>query len=158
MPDLTSSFYSNDLYEMFDLSERSSCPIIEVRSSGRRTNPIRTGSQEEKMKIHITARGISLTREQEEHVRRRLHFALGRFTNRVSRVRVRIADLNGPRGGVDTRCSIQVHLPRKSFVIVDELSSSVTSAVDVAADRAKRAVSRHIDRTLTRRRERPRAA
>ena len=36
--------------------------------------------------------------------RRRLEFALGRFSARVRSLTVRLADLNAPRGGVDKHC------------------------------------------------------
>ena len=110
------------------------------------------------MRIHVTARGLPLTPQLEDHVHRRVRFALGRFASRISLVRIRIVDLNGPRGGVDTRCSVQVHLPPGASVIVDDLSASARSAVDLAVDRTGRAVSRHVDRMLTRRRKRSRAA
>jgi ribosome-associated translation inhibitor RaiA len=109
------------------------------------------------MTIHVSTRGVPLTPDLREHTERRLAFALGRFGERISRVRVRIVDVNGPRGGVDTCCTVQVQLPRLSPVIVEETSHEVLVAVDVAAERAGRAVSRRIDRAISRRR-RARAA
>ncbi len=47
--------------------------------------------------------------------RRRLEFALARFDARVRSLTVRVADLNGPRGGLDKRCLVAIRLtsPRR---------------------------------------------
>ena len=41
-----------------------------------------------------------------EYALRRLSFAVRRFKHRVRHVTVRLVDENGPRHGVDSRCSI----------------------------------------------------
>ena len=44
------------------------------------------------------------------YTERRLAFALRRFENRSRRAVVRLGDINGPRRGVDSRCSITLEL------------------------------------------------
>ena len=51
------------------------------------------------MQIDVQALGLELTPALREHTERRLHFALGRSDTQVSRLWVRLSDLNGPRGG-----------------------------------------------------------
>jgi hypothetical protein len=41
-----------------------------------------------------------------EYAERRLSFALRRFARQVQRATVRLVDVNGPRRGVDSRCSM----------------------------------------------------
>lgn len=45
-----------------------------------------------------------------EYASHRLSLALRRFERRIRRVIVRISDLNGPKRGVDSNCSITVAL------------------------------------------------
>ncbi|MFN7924510.1 MAG: hypothetical protein U0Q16_30695 [Bryobacteraceae bacterium] len=55
---------------------------------------------------------------------------------------VRLADINGPRGGLDKVCAIQVEGELRSPVIVREGHGSVHGAVAAAAGRAERGVAR----------------
>lgn len=97
------------------------------------------------MRILIrSSRGWS--REALALLRKRLEFALGRFSGRVQSLTVRVTDLNGPRGGLDKQCLIaaQLNYPRRVIVIedVDVDPAAVTSR---AVARTARAVSRAID-------------
>jgi len=79
-------------------------------------------------------------------IRTRLEFALGRFAGRVRSLRVRCADVNGARGGVDKRCLISIRLTRPHRVIViDDVDADHAIAIDRAAHRAARAVARAVE-------------
>jgi len=82
------------------------------------------------------------------HVERRLRFALTRFSGRIGRVQVVLADQNGPRGGIDKTCRIVVRL-RDGGDVVAEVSD-----VDweVAVDRATTRIGHSTGRELARRR------
>ena len=82
------------------------------------------------------------------HVERRLRFALTRFSGRIGRVNVFLADQNGPRGGIDKTCRIVVRL-RDGGDVVAEVSD-----VDweVAVDRATTRIGHSTGRELARRR------
>ncbi len=78
--------------------------------------------------------------------RKRLEFALGRFASRVRSLTVRLTDVNGPRGGVDKRCLMMIHLARPSRVIViEDVDVDAGVAVSRAAERASRAVARAVE-------------
>jgi putative sigma-54 modulation protein len=98
------------------------------------------------MHIDIQARGFRLTEALREHAARRLRFALGGAGGRVRRVAVRVADENGPRGGVDKRCTLRVSLPGQPPVIVEQLDPDLYAAIDRAADRLGRSVARRLAR------------
>lgn len=98
--------------------------------------------------MHLEIRGqhLDVGRAARFHAERRLRFALGRFASRVGRVAVRVADVNGPRGGTDKRCRIVVALGGAGTVVVEDRDADVYAAIDAAADRAGRLVARALHR------------
>jgi putative sigma-54 modulation protein len=82
------------------------------------------------------------------HIERRLRFALSRFSGRIRRVNVFLADQNGPRGGIDKTCRIVVIL-RDGGNVVAEVND-----VDwvIAVDRATTRIGHSTGRDLARRR------
>jgi ribosome-associated translation inhibitor RaiA len=82
-----------------------------------------------------------------EHVRRRLGFVLTRHSDRIQRVAVRVGDENGPRGGVDKYCRIQVHMTDVPVAVIRDVGADLYAVIDRAADRVGRVVVKHIDRT-----------
>lgn len=98
------------------------------------------------MKIDIRTRGFSLTPGLRTHVERRLTFALDRYEQRVARVRVTLGDLNGPRGGQDKRCHVDVLVRGAGTVLARAVDADAYAALDVAAHRARRGVARALER------------
>ncbi|MFN8641091.1 MAG: HPF/RaiA family ribosome-associated protein [Candidatus Binatia bacterium] len=98
------------------------------------------------MRIDVRGRHLDDTIDLQQHVERRLRFALGRFTGAVGRVTVRVEDVNGPRGGVDKRCRLVVALAPRGELIIEDEDADVQTLVDRSADRAGRAVERHLGR------------
>ena len=77
---------------------------------------------------------------------KRLELALGRFVGRVRSTRVRLTDLNGPRGGRDKKCLIAVRLRRpRRVIVIEDVDADAATLVSRAADRAARAVSRAVE-------------
>jgi len=95
------------------------------------------------MIVDIHAQGFTVTPALVEHVRRRLGFVLTRHSAHIQRVAVRVGDKNGPRGGVDKYCRIQVNLLDAPFAIVEDVGTDMYAAID----RVGRVVVKHLDRT-----------
>ena len=76
---------------------------------------------------------------------------LSRFSRSIRSVDVQLADLNGPRGGVDKRCRIAVLLEPKGTVLLEDKDPSIFAAVTKAFHRAARAVARMLARQRDRR-------
>ena len=97
------------------------------------------------MRLHIRARNVELTEVLKHYVKRRLHFALGRFGRTIRQVTIRLSDVNGPRGGCDKTCHVEIRLTSgDSSIIVRETQSDVYAAINGAMERAGRAVDRQL--------------
>lgn len=100
------------------------------------------------MRIKMTARDFELTDSLREYVEYRLAFALSPFQDRIRGVVVVLSDINGPRGGIDKRCLLQVRLRGLSELIIEETEADFQIAVSRAADRAKRVLGRRLNSTF----------
>lgn len=98
------------------------------------------------MRIGIQTNGFILTDGLREHTERRLQFALNWASHDVRKVAVRLSDINGPRGGSDKRCQIQVRLAGGQDVVIEDTEADLYVAIDRAADRADHAVARRLER------------
>jgi putative sigma-54 modulation protein len=94
------------------------------------------------MDLQIRSEGFRTTTAIHDFTRYRLGFALGRFRDLVAKVRVRLSDENGPRGGVDKRCRFEVQLRSGSPVLIDERDSDLYAAIGRAAQRVERQLAR----------------
>lgn len=96
------------------------------------------------MKLRLSQQGVELSTELKEFIRRRIQFSLGRFAGRIKSLSIRLADVNGPRGGVDKCCNIRVDAGLRQQVIVRECQATIHAAVAFATERAERAVRRQL--------------
>ncbi len=106
------------------------------------------------MKFELRSKGVRMTDELRNHVERHLGFALRRFGDRVQRVRVRLQDINGPRGGEDIQCQIHATMAPRGDLVIQELRADPFAAVARASDRVGHAISRQVDRMHSRRKAR----
>jgi len=98
------------------------------------------------MNIDIQALGFSLTEALHEYVQRHINFALSTRNQYIRRVRVWLSDINGPRGGLDKQCQIQVELTQLPDVVIETTEGDLYAAINRAADRAGRTVQRRLSR------------
>ncbi len=98
------------------------------------------------MHIVTQARGFDLSEEVRQHIHRRLGFSIDWAHDRVSRILVVLSDINGPRGGKDKRCRIQVVVAGAGDVLVDDTQGDLYVAIDRAVDRAGRTLARRVAR------------
>jgi putative sigma-54 modulation protein len=98
------------------------------------------------MQLDIQARGFALTEALRSYTLKRLRFALGRDDNVVMRARVRLADINGPRGGVDKRCQVELAMAGHSNILIEDTQTDLYFAIDRACERAMRTLNRRLER------------
>lgn len=110
------------------------------------------------MRLTIQATGFSLTEALREHVETRVATVLGWAKQHTRRLVVSLSDINGPRGGIDKRCRIQVQLGTGREVIIEDTEVDLYLAISRAAERADRAIVRQIQRNRDFVKHRPAAA
>lgn len=98
------------------------------------------------MQIQIHSESFSLTSGLHDYIAKRLAYALSHGRDWVTRIVVRLSDVNGPRGGVDKRCGIEVRLKRDSTIAIDDTQADLYVAIDRAAERIRRTLDRRIAR------------
>lgn len=107
------------------------------------------------MDTDIRILSTDLTEALQSYIERRLHFSVGRFGGRVGRVRVRIADVNGPRGGADKSCHISAELlPSGKTLLQQAVDANLYAAIGRATEGIGRSFARAVGRTRERRRKR----
>ena len=107
------------------------------------------------MNIVIQSRGFAVTTAMRQHIERRVLFALGWADYQVKKVEVRLSDLNGPRGGEDKLCQIQILATGVPQVVIQDVEDDVYVAIDRAADRAGHALARRLEKIREHRHSRP---
>jgi len=102
-----------------------------------------------RMNIQITGRNVRLDANLKQFVERRLEFSIGRFAKRITDVHVRLADVNGPRGGLDQHCRITIHLHPRGEILIEDRAADMEAAVTQAASRAGQVIRRELERRRT---------
>lgn len=98
------------------------------------------------MKILVVGEKTRVSKGLHDYVTRRLYFALGRFSPEIERVTTRMGDVNGPRGGVDKQCRIEVKLRGLASVFSEACADDLEVAVGLAAERLGKGVTRALKR------------
>jgi hypothetical protein len=85
---------------------------------------------------------VDLASGFEDRIRRELARKLGRSAPLVERGTVRFEDVNGPRGGVDTRCRIKLVMSGRPSVQVEQIAVNPATAFGRAVPILVRALQR----------------
>ena len=79
----------------------------------------------------------------------RLAKAVGHAPARPTSALVKFVDVNGPKGGVDIRCSLTLRMPPRKEVHVEAMGSTPELAFNAAADVFDRRLQRQVGRAVT---------
>ena len=101
------------------------------------------------MQIDIQTHKFTLTDALRSYAEQRLRSALTSSDHYIRRVVIRLSDINGPRGGTDKHCLLQVMLNGLPDVVIEDTETDLYLAIDRATSRAGRTVVRKIDRQQT---------
>jgi hypothetical protein len=75
---------------------------------------------------------------------------LGHVSDRLSRVEVHVGDVNGPRGGDDIKCAVELRPNGMKPISATDEAASVEAAVASATDKALSAYDRLVGKQTTR--------
>ncbi len=101
------------------------------------------------MQIDIQARQFTLSDALRDHTENRLHAAMSCCKEYIRKVVIRLSDINGPRGGVDKHCLLQIVLIGLPDVVIEDTEADMYVAINRATERAGRTVIRKINRQKT---------
>jgi len=110
------------------------------------------------MNISVRGRHVAVSEALKAYAVRRLTFSIGSFGSVVSDVEVRVAGVNGLRGGVDKTSVITALLRPLGTLVARAKHADAYSAIDRAAVRLRALLVRHVQRRLRSRRRDPRVA
>lgn len=77
-----------------------------------------------------------------QQAQERMRFVTRRLRPFISWARIRLSDLNGPRGGVDKRCRIELKTEHQGRVVIESVATDWTAALALALGRVQRVVVR----------------
>lgn len=83
-----------------------------------------------------------------EMAEQRLRFAMRRLSAIVPHAKVQLSDVNGPRGGLDKQCRIELHTSAGRPVVVTSVARDWRGALEAALARAQVALTRTWQRRL----------
>ena len=97
------------------------------------------------MQIIVESRDADGAQMRELSVQR-VRFALRRLSSYVPRAKVQFTDVNGPRGGIDKRCQVELSTAKAGTVVIASLASDWRTALDRSMGRATRVLTRSLQR------------
>ncbi len=77
----------------------------------------------------------------------RVRFTLRRLSSMVPRAKVQFSDVNGPRGGVDKRCQVELKTDTAGTVVISSLAHDWRTALNRSLTRAARVLKRSMQRS-----------
>ncbi len=101
------------------------------------------------MKLHFRSNDLEGQRWQ-ARAAQRLRQALGRLHGLVARMKVRLDDINGPAGGVDKRCDVEVSVRGSRPVALSANARTWQDSVDAVASRLRQRVAHHLHQATAR--------
>lgn len=98
------------------------------------------------MQIIFESRDADGTRLRNLSVER-VRFALRRLSAMVPIAKVQFSDVNGPRGGIDKRCQVELKTEVAGTVVIASMARDWRTALDRSLARATRVLTRSLQRS-----------
>ena len=98
------------------------------------------------MNININSPDFTITEALDDFIHKSASRSLEPVKDNLHQVHVHLRDINGPRGGRDKECTVEISMHGMSPVLVKKRSSDAYSAIRKSFGRAARTSLRHIKR------------
>lgn len=98
------------------------------------------------MEMTVQTQGFKLTRSLEQFTQYHIHKTLKCCSENIERVVVRLKDINGPKGGDDKHCSVEIKLAHKPVMIITKTSGDMYQGIRQTTKRAARTAMRQLKR------------
>ena len=102
------------------------------------------------LKVRIQRTYIEVSPEELAQIQKAFSFAIDRFGHVVRDVDVTLVDINGPRGGVDKRCNVQLRLYPRGLLVVRSTGSSLMETVNDACDKMRQVIAKRLSKQKSR--------
>jgi putative sigma-54 modulation protein len=106
--------------------------------------------------LDVRTRGFDLTASMYRHAVDHIAAKVVTHARAISAITVRLEDVNGPKGGLDKRCRVELLIAGAGPIIVDETDQDAYAAMDLAGERLKKVVGRVLEQRQSQRRQRGR--
>ena len=108
------------------------------------------------MQVVIHTEDFKLTDALNEHIQRKLQFALSRIEPHIKSISILLNDVNGPKGGVDKHCRLTVALDNMENIVINDTQADLYHAIDRAMQRLNHTAVRKLSRWQKRQKQLPR--
>lgn len=98
------------------------------------------------MEMIIQSQGFKLTPALKSFTRDQVTRAMGSCSGEIQRVVIRLRDINGPKGGNDKYCSVEIKFSNHPITVVKKTSSDMYFSVRKTASQAARTALRQLKR------------
>jgi len=95
----------------------------------------------------VHGNGFERERALRDDVQEKIELVLGRFQSQIGTASVYLADLNGPKKGVDKSIRLAIDIERQPVVVVEEKGEDWLALLESISDRAAHTVARQIERS-----------
>src|SRR5262249_23602221 len=96
--------------------------------------------------LSVRSGSVDVAPELHGRIHRDLGRRIERYAQNVTEGTVRFADINGPRGGIDTVCRVKLSVKDAGHIVVEAHGADAEEAFRVASAQAKTALGRVLDR------------
>ena len=103
------------------------------------------------MDVTLDTRKVAVPATYKGRLARRVSGFFLRFDHAIKRLHVTLKDVNGPKGGMDKVCQLNIELTDGNRIIVEEKSNLFVRAMGLSIKRARNLVVRKIKKKRARR-------
>ena len=97
------------------------------------------------MDVVIIGKEVEIDSTLKAYIRRRIDFALSRFSTRAGHIRVVVTNKSGPFGGIEKSCRIRVQLHGDTTIAAFSSDEDLNVAITHATHQIHRMVARRIE-------------